>query len=82
MYFLVTNEQYDILQIINSNHNTKKILPTKSVNNNWIIKNDLLNDCNNPENTWYDWKEWLLSLEPTDETPKIPPERPKKNNLR
>lgn len=69
MFLLITPEQYEILQIINANHNDKKISPIKSTQNNWIINSDILTDCENPSNTWYDWKEWLISLSTTEETP-------------
>jgi hypothetical protein len=82
MFLLITNEQYSILQSINNNHDSKKISPIKSSNNNWIVNEDLLTDCNNPGDTWHDWKEWLLSLQTTDEIPAPKPPRPSsKSNL-
>ena len=69
MFLLVTQEQYEILQIINNNSTNKKISPILSINNNWIINKDLLTDCMEPINTWYPWKDWLLSLSETDEYP-------------
>lgn len=69
MWLLVTQEQYQTLQSINSNHTDRKIIPRRSINNNWIVNNDLLSDCENPGNTWYDWKDWLVSLSPTNDTP-------------
>jgi hypothetical protein len=73
MYLLVNNDQYITLQSINSNHNDRQIIPKKSNNNNWIIDNDPSTDCENPGDTWYDWKDWLHSLEPTDDIPQPPP---------
>lgn len=76
MFLLVNNDQYIVLQTINDAHEDRKIRPVKSNNGNMIVYNDLLTDCENPENTWYDWKEWLLSLQPTDDIPAPKPPRP------
>jgi len=76
MYLLINNNQYIILQNINNSHTDRKIHAVKSNNNNWIVGDYLLTDCENIENTWYDWKEWLLSLQPTDDIPAPKPSRP------
>jgi len=76
MYLLVNQDQYEALQAINSSHADRRIIPRKSNNGNLIVYSDLLSDCENPENTWYDWKEWLLSLQPTDDIPAPKPPRP------
>lgn len=67
MWLLVTQEQYQTLQNINNFHADRKIIPKLSNNNNWIVSNDLLSDCENVGNTWYDWKDWLLSLSSTND---------------
>lgn len=67
MYLLITEEQLETLKILNDDHHDRKIIPRRSINNNMIINDDLLTDCNNPGDTWYDWKDWLLSLQPTNE---------------
>jgi hypothetical protein len=67
MYLLITEEQLEILKVLNDDHRDRKIIPRRSINNNMIVNDDLLSDCNNPGDTWYDWKDWLLSLQPTDE---------------
>lgn len=71
MFLLITPQQYEILQIINASHASRKISPIKSSHNNWIINDDLLTDCDYPSSTWYDWKDWLRSLSETNETPPI-----------
>lgn len=69
MFLLITQEQYETLQTINANHSDRKINAIKSEQGNWIINNDILTDCIDPLNTWYDWKDWLLSLSETAEKP-------------
>jgi len=76
MFLLVNNDQYGSLQSINDAHEDRKIMPVKSNNNNWIIQDDLLTDCDSEGNTWYDWKDWLNSLATTDEVPAPRPPRP------
>jgi hypothetical protein len=78
MYLLVTNDKLEILQSINNNHFDRKIVPIISNNNNLIIRDDLLKDCEQANNTWYAWKDWLLSLEITSDIPAIKP-KPKIN---
>lgn len=76
MALLLTEQQFQDLQSINNAHNDRRIYARKSINGNWIVNEDLLTDCNNPGDTWYDWKDWLLSLQLTDETPAPKPPRP------
>lgn len=78
MYLLVNQDQYEVLQAINSLHADRRIIPRKSNNGNLIVYSDLLTDCENPGDTWYDWKEWLLSLQATDDIPPPKPPRPSK----
>lgn len=78
MYLLVNSEKLIESQSLNSQSTTKKIKPVLSTNNNWIVNSDLLTDCENTTDIWYNWKDWLLSLTPTDEIPKPRPEKPKK----
>jgi hypothetical protein len=75
MFLLVNNDQYVVLQSINDVHEDRKIMPVKSNNNNWIVQDDLLTDCTSEGTTWYDWKDWLASLSPTDDTPAPRPPR-------
>ena len=76
MYLLVNQDQYQSLQAINSSHADRRIIPRKSNNGNLIVYSDLLTDCENPGDTWYDWKEWLLSLQPIDDMPAPKPPKP------
>ena len=76
MYLLVPEDKLEILNTINSTHTDRKIVPIKSNNNFYIVRDSLLTDCENPENTWYDWKDWLASLSPTDDIPAPRPPRP------
>ena len=76
MFLLVNNDQYVVLQSINDAHEDRKIMPVKSNNNNWIVQDDLLTDCTTERTTWYDWKDWLVSLTPTDDIPAPRPPRP------
>lgn len=78
MWLLVTEQQYQILQDINNSHTDRKIMPKLSNHNNWIVSNDLLSDCENAGDTWYDWKDWLVSLSPTNDIP-APVVRPVKD---
>lgn len=79
MYLSIDNNQYIILQSINSSHSDRKIHAIKSTSDNWIIGDYLLSDCNNPDDTWYNWKDWLLSLPATNETPKPRPQNKRPN---
>jgi hypothetical protein len=82
MFLLVNDSQYMSLQSINDAHEDRKIMPVKSNNNNWIVQDDLLTDCTSEGPTWYDWKDWLASLTPTDDipAPKQPRPTPKPKN--
>jgi hypothetical protein len=76
MYLLINDEQKTVLDNINNLHSDRKIMAIKSNNNNWIVKDDLLVDCDYTHSTWYDWKDWLHSLASTDDTPAPKPQRP------
>jgi hypothetical protein len=81
MYLLVNDEQKTVLDNINNLHSDRKIMAIKSNNNNWIVKDDLLVDCDEEHSTWHDWKDWLLSLEPTEDIPSSKPKpQPKPRN--
>lgn len=56
------------LEVLNSQHSDRQIVPIQGTNNTLLINANLLSDCD-PGDYWEDYGDWLKSLPTTSETP-------------
>jgi hypothetical protein len=56
------------LEILNSQHSDRQIIPVQGTNNTLLVNANLLTDCDDGD-YWYDYGNWLKGLPETVETP-------------
>lgn len=71
MNWLDASNSLESLAVVNDRHTDRHVQPVRGERGGWLVGADLLSDCG-PGCYWHDYRQWLESLRPTDESPAAP----------
>ena len=63
-------DNLDELAALNAAHADRQIQPVRGDRGGWLVGADLLADCGDG-GFWHGYREWLETLQPTDEVPAV-----------